>query len=204
MDKVKIFKVNKKLSYCILIITIIAIVAGSLFLTILKDTDKTSIFDSLDLFINNINNNELSYGIALKSSLISNLLIIFLIWLLGISIIGIPVILFIYFIKAFALGLSISSLIAKFGMKGCIYALFYIFPHHIINLAIFAILSIYSIIYSFKLSESFFKKEQIDFKPIMDKHKYVLLLSILIVILTSLYGTYIMPYVFKIVLNFIK
>lgn len=204
MDKVNIFKVNKKASYCILIITIIGILAGSLFLTILKDIDKSSINESLESFISNVSNNDINYALSLKSNLITNLLFVLIIWFLGISIIGGPIILFLYFVKTFSLGLTISSIVTKYGVKGLMYGFVYLFPHNIINILIFAILSIYSIIYSFKLSDSFFKKENIDFKPIMNKHKYILLLAILGIILTSLYATYVMPILLKTVLNFIK
>ena len=204
VDKIKLFKVNKKLLYCILIVTIVGVIAGSLFVTILKDVDKASVTNSLESFITEINNNEINYGMSLKSSLITNISLVLLIWLLGISIIGLPIIIFIYFIKAFSLGFTISSILINFKLKELIYSFIYIFPHNIINLFVYAIVSIYSIIYSFKLINSFFNKAQIDFKPIIEKNKYVLLISILVVLLTSLYGTYIMPYVFKIVLNLLK
>lgn len=204
VDKIKLFKVNKKLLYCMLIVTIVGVIAGSLFVTILKDADKTSVANSLETFISNVNSNDLDYSMSLKSSLITNISFVLLIWLLGISIIGIPIIIFLYFIKSFALGFTISSILINFKLRGLIYSFIYIFPHNIINLFIFTILSIYSIIYSFKLSDSFFKKSQIDFKPIIDKNKYILLISILVVILTSLYGTYIMPSLLKIVLNLLK
>ena len=200
----KIFKRNKKLSYCITIITIIGILAGALFITILKETDKEAITNSLNTFFDNIINNNLNYKLSLKSGIITNTILVVSIWIFAISIIGIPVILFLYFIKVFGLGLTLSALIYNYKTKGIIYALIYIFPHNIINVLILAILSINSIKYSFKVSNSYFKKESIDFKPILDKHKYILLISIITILITSLYNTYIMPYLLKIVLKFIK
>ena len=200
----KIFKRNKKLSYCFTIITIIGILAGALFITILKETDKEAITNSLNTFFDNIINNNLNYKLSLKSGIITNTILVVSIWIFAISIIGIPVILFLYFIKVFGLGLTLSALIYNYKTKGIIYALIYIFPHNIINVLILAILSINSIKYSFKVSNSYFKKESIDFKPILDKHKYILLISIITILITSLYNTYIMPYLLKIVLKFIK
>ena len=200
----KIFKINKKLSYSMIIITIVAILAGSLFITILKDNDIESITNSLNTFFDNIMNNNLNYGLSLKSSLITNMIFIITIWIFSISIIGIPVILFLYFIKVFSLGLTLSSLIYNYKAKGIIYALIYIFPHNILLIFVLAILSINSIKYSFKVSSGFFKKESVDFKPILDKHKYILLISIIFVLITSLYNTYIMPYLLKIVLKILK
>jgi stage II sporulation protein M len=200
----KIFKTNKKIKYCMIIITLMGILAGSLFITILKDTDKETITNSLNSFFDNIINNNLNYSLSLKSGLITNIIFVLSIWIFAVSIIGIPVILFLYFIKVFGIGLTISSIIFNYKAKGIIYALIYIFPHNILLIFILAILSINSIIYSFKVSNSFFKKESIDFRPILNKHKYILLVSIITILITSLYNTYIMPYLLKMVLKFIK
>ena len=204
MDKLKIFKTNKKIKYCMIIITIIGILSGSLFITILKETDSESITNSLNAFFDNVLNNNLNYQLSLKSGLMTNIIYVLSIWIFAVSIIGIPVILFLYFIKAFGIGLTISAIIFNYKTKGIIYALIYIFPHNILLMFILAILSINSIIYSFKVSSSFFKKESIDFRPILNKHKYILLVSIIVVLIASLYNTYIMPYLLKIVLKLLK
>ena len=204
MDKIKIFRTNKKILYCMLIITIVAMLSGSLFITILNESDKGSITNSLNTFFDNIINNNLNYGLSIKSGLITNIIFVLAIWIFSVSIIGIPVILFIYFIKVFGIGLTLSAILYNYKAKGIIYALVYLFPHNILLIFILVLLAINSIIYSFKVSKSFFKKEAIDFEPILNKHKYMLLVSIIAVLLTCLYNTYIMPYLLKIVLKFIK
>ena len=203
MDKIK-FKVNKKLLYCITIITIIGIIAGSIFITVLNDVDKETVSNSLNTFITNVSNNELNYSLSLRSNLVSNFIFIFVVWILGMTVVGIPIIIFMYFIKTFILGFSLSAIILKYGAKGIIYSFIYVFPHNILNLFIFAILTIYSLIYSFKLTDKLTKNENINYKNNINKHKNILLLSMIGVLLTSLYATYIMPYLFKIVLNLLK
>ena len=175
-----------------------------LFVFILKDSDYHNVTESLNGFINGVLNNELNYGLSLKSNMIANIIYVFVIWGLGISFIGLPIILFLYFIKVFSIGFTISAITLNYGLRGLVYSFIYIFPHNILNVFIFGFLTIYSVIYSFRISSSFFKKESIDFKPIINKHKYVLLIALLGVIITSLYSTYIMPYILKGVLKFLK
>lgn len=198
----KIFKVNKKLKYVLVIITIISLITGVLFIKILKNNDLSASIGALDEFIDNVSNNTLDYYLSLRSSLSTNILYVLLIWFLGVSIIGIPIILFIYFIKVFSIGFSLSVIVYKFGLKGLLYGFIYIFPHNILNIFIFLILSIKSISYSFNFTEKYFKKDKIDFSIDRVGHKKILLISIIGVILTSLYGTYLMPYLFKILLKF--
>ncbi len=195
---------SKKLKYVIFVVSIVGLIAGALFFHILNNVDKESVINSINSFKDNVVNNDLNYLLTLKSSLITSILTILIIWFLGVSVIGLPIIMFIYFVKVFAIGFTISSITYIFKLKGIIYAFIYMFPHNILNILIYAFISIYSIIYSYRLSNSFFKSEKIDLKLIMDKHKYVLLVSLIGVIITSLYGTFIMPYLFKVVLNLLK
>ena len=200
----KIFKINKKLSYVLIIITVVGLISGMIFTFILKEADYNKVTESLNMFIDGVINDSLNYSLSLKSNLITNIIYVFIIWSLGISFIGIPIILSLYFIKVFSIGFTISSIMLNYGLRGLIYSFVYIFPHNILNIFIFVFLALYSVVYSFRLSNSFFKKESIDFKPILNKHKYVLLISLLGIIITSLYSTYIVPYILKIVLKFLK
>lgn len=205
MDKIiNLYKVNKKVLLCILVITLIGVISGSLFISILSNTDKATVVSSISSFFDDLNNNSINYSMALKTGLITNLLYILFIWIMGISIIGLPIVLFLYFTKTFILGFTLVSIITNYGVKGCVYAFFYIFPHQVINILIYAFLSIYALIYSSKIIYAFFKKQTIDFKPIISKYKYILVISILFITLTALYQTFVMPNLLKIVLKLIK
>lgn len=205
MDKLKeLYRLNKKALLCIFIITIIGIIAGSIFYFMISTSDKQLVVDSISNFFNNIINNQINYTSGLKNNLIINLLYIFFIWLLGVSLIGIPLILVLYFFKTFTLGFTLVSIIANYGVKGIIYSFVYLFPHNIINVLALSVLSIYAIICSFNTLSGFFKKEVIDYRNIIIRYRYILVTTSLIMIMTSLYQSFIMPLILKIVLNLIK
>ena len=91
MDKLKI-KINKKIFVFLFVLMLMGIIAGSIFTTILNSSDKELVINHLNEFIDNINNNKLDYIFALKNNLITNISYVILIWLLGISVIGLPII----------------------------------------------------------------------------------------------------------------
>lgn len=205
MDKIfNLYKVNKKLLMSIMIITIIGIISGSLFYTVLNSEDKSTINETITAFFSNVSSSSLDYSMSLKTGLITNIIYITIIWVLGISIVGIPFILILYFIKTFTLGFTIVSIISNYAFKGVIYAFCYVFPHNVINLITFSILTIYALIYSFYTMESFIKKKVIDFGPVLSKYKTIFVIALLTVIITSLYSTFVMPYIMKILLNLVK
>ncbi|NLM63362.1 MAG: hypothetical protein GX190_03515 [Mollicutes bacterium] len=118
MDKLKsIFGINKQIRIFLLGLAIIAVIAGAFYITILNKTDQSLVESSINTFFNDIKNNNLNYVISLKNAILSNLGFYLIIWLLGISVIGIPVIIFMFFSKAFIIGFSVSSIILNYKLK---------------------------------------------------------------------------------------
>lgn len=204
-DKLKsIFIINKQITIFLIGLSIVAVVAGAFYITILNKTDQSLVKTSINEFFNNINNNNLNYIASLKNIILTNVGFIIVIWLLGISVIGIPIIIFLFFSKAFVIGFSISSIIFNYKLKGTLLSLFYIFPHHIINIYIYIILIAYAISLSFKIIESIIKRKSIDFKVVMNKYLYVLLVSLIVIVITSLFEIFAMPAILKIILSLVK
>ena len=205
MDKLKnAIVINKKMIICLIVIVLVGIITGSLLVAVLNESDKNLVTEYINTFFNNIKDNKLNYIDTLKNSIISNMSLIIVIWLLGISIIGVPIITFLYFCKSFILGFSLSSIIMHYKIKGCLIAFLYIFPHQIINIIMLTILMTYALSLSFKLISSFFKKKTIDFKIIMKKYLVILLFSLLISIISSLLEVFLMPKLIKMVIPLIK
>ena len=204
-DKFKItIKHNKKVIFFLGIIAVIAIIFGSLFSVMLNESDKNLTLEYINNFFENIKNNNLNYILALKNGSISSLGFILIVWLLGVSIIGMPIVLFMYFSKFFVIGFSISSIIKGYGLKGCLLSFAYIFPHHIIYIIVYTILTVYSIKMSIKLISTIIKKDKIDFKPIINKYLLVLLLSVIIAVLMLLFEVFITPKFINLILLLVK
>lgn len=205
LDKLKDkIKLNKRMVIFLLGLMIIAIITGAVFATTLNKTDQALIKDYLAKFIQNIETNKLDYFEAFKSSFVSNTIFVLGIWLLGISVIGIPIMLFMYFSKAFILGFSVSNIIINYKLKGCLLSFLYIFPHHIINLFIFIFLVVYAFAFSAKIINAIFKRKSIDFKLIINKYLLVLLICFIGITITSLLEVFLTPNLIKLVLPFIK
>jgi stage II sporulation protein M len=205
LDKLKeMLKLNKKMLVFLLGLSIIAIATGAIFVTILSKTDQELVKDYIAKFLTNIDSNKLDYLAAFKNSFISNLIFIISIWLLGISVVGIPIMLFMYFTKAFIIGFSISNIILNYKLKGCLLSLAYIFPHQIINLFIYILLIIYAFAFSLRIIDAIFKKKTIDFKFIVNKYLIVLAICMLGILLTTLIEVFVTPVIIKTILPLIK
>lgn len=200
MDKLKLkLKSNNKLIIFLVVLTFIGIISGTIFSLIISANDKKIVSEYLTDFLFAVQNNEINQFGAFINAILDNFSISIIIWLLGISIIGIPIILILFFSKSFVIGFTIGSLIINYNLKGCLLSLIYIFPHHVINIILYLLLVIYSLAFSIKLIYSLLKRKNIDFKPIINKYLYILIIIIVGFSFTSLYEAFIMPKIISII-----
>lgn len=193
MDKLKkIFSVNKRVFVFLLGLMFIGVIFGSSLPIFLNNEDKVLVSEYLSNFVSQINNGYDSLFLF-KNSLINNGIFAFLIWILGVSIIGIPIILFLFFFKSFVFGFSISSIIVNYGFKGILFSFSYIFPHQVINLCVYGVLTNYSLIFSIKLIGMIFKKVDFNIRGAFNRYFRIFIFCFLVFILSGLFESFISP-----------
>ncbi len=152
-----ILKEKKKYMF-LLIILLIGIISGIIFIFLIKNNDKDLIKNNYNIIFNTKNINTFKTFI---NSLSYNLISLLIIYILAVSIIGIPIIITYLFIKGFIFGLTISSIINIYFFKCIIFSLTYIFPHQLVLLLLYVLISFYAISFSIKLFRFLFFKENI-------------------------------------------
>ncbi len=191
-------KINKnKLLIKLLIISIISIILGLLYIAILNSSNKQLIGNNLETFFTSLN--KLNYTKAFINCIISNLLYVILIWILGISIIGIFLIIFIVVLKSFSLGFTISSIIYFYKLKGILLACIYMIPL-IINLFIIIVISYYGILFSKNLNKLLFLKKEISFRNVIKNYIKILLIVIIGILISSILEIYVVPLILKLLI----
>lgn len=190
----KLLNVDKKTLIFLFSISFVGLLTGSIFMTVLNSTDKQLISETLTSFIDNI---ELKTNLDFIKTISINGIQVLLIWLLGISIIGIPLVIIYIFIKSFLLSFSISTFIANFKFKGLVISFLYNFPHNFVYLTLFLYLSVYSIRLSIMLLNGVIRRKNVDFKVIMNRYLLILIVSLIIVLFMSIIEVYLIPHGLK-------
>ena len=191
---------NKKINYFVITILLLGVISGSIFLIALNKIDKNNTISQIKNFISNINSNSINNVQALKNSLIINNTFTIIIWILGLTIIGILFNVLLTYIKGFITGFSISSIILTYKYKGLLMALLYIFPSVIFNLIVVTTLAIYSIMFSHNLLKIIISKKN-NSRLMLKKYIVILLLCILLSFISSLFEVYIFPYLLKMIIS---
>lgn len=187
---------EKKLFIIIFIVTVISFIIGILLISILSGNNKSLIVKSLNNFFISIKENKLNQSALLYKTLTNNIIINLIIWILGISIIGIPIVISILSFKSLTFGFTISSLIYTYKFNGIIKSIIYIIPN-LINLFIIFVLSYYSISFSLMLFNYLFCKKEYNKRIIVNRYLKLLLISLLLLILTAVLESFVIPKLFN-------
>lgn len=189
---------QKKLYLFLIGLMVTGLIAGILFWFVISKEDKLLVTKNLTNFFSCIKEgNSINYGASLLNSVVTSLIYVILIWLLGISIIGLPIILVMMATKSFIVGFSIAGIISSYGLKGIVGAFVYVFPHQIVFLLLLILLGFYASAFCIKLFKYLFLKQMINFKEAMRKYLKILGISCLSVLVISLFETFISTYFIK-------
>ena len=189
---------NKKINLFVLFIIILGIISGTIFLLALNETDKELVIKQITNFVTNINDNNINNLLAFKNCFIENIIFVLLMWILGMSIIGIIFNIFAIYLKGFILGFTISSFFLIYEYKGLLGGAIYLIPGGIINILIALILGVYSIILTIYLWRVIFLKDKTNnIGRFLKKYFLILLICIILITITSICESYLVPSLFK-------
>ena len=184
---------EKKKYIFLLSIIIIGIISGCLFILFITKEDKKLVYDNLEQVINTITSNKINYLTTFINSISSSLISLIGLYVLGISIIGIPVIIFFLFLKGFTLGFSFISLVSKYHIKGLLGSISYLFPHEFIKLIIWILMGYYTINFSIRLFRYLFLKENISLNRYFKNLNKIFIIALITLIIASLIETFLSP-----------
>ena len=177
-------KRNKFLSFFVLL-TITSFISGIFFYAFIDNNTKNVISNNINLLINN-------KLLKFNNLYLNNICITTLIWLLGISVIGIFIVIPLFLFKVFLFSFEFISLISNLGLKNIFLILLYLFPNFMIVLICF-IICFYSGSYSLYLVRHLFKNINYNMSSITKKYIYIYFISIIIVLFSCLLESVIIP-----------
>ena len=166
---------NRGINIFVYSIMILGILSGSIFLMISSEGDKSTVISQIQNFFVNVSNNNINSGLALKNSLIINYIFIGGIFILGFSMIGVVVGIFLLYLKGFLVGFSLSSIFLTYKYKGILAGIIYMIPSQVINILLVILITIYSIMFSRHLFKVITSKKSLSSRIMLKKYLIILL-----------------------------
>ncbi|WP_242942464.1 stage II sporulation protein M [Proteiniborus sp. DW1] len=200
----KNIKDNFILYFLLVLALMIGISAGAITINVLNEEQSHSLIGFLDSFFQVLSKEKIDSFILLRHSIVNNLQTIVLIWILGITVIGLPIVIFIVVLRGFIVGFTVGFLINELGFKGFAFSMLTILPQNIFVIPGLIALAVLSINFSLKVVTSKTKRN-LKFCFLSELTSYSISTAILslLIIVGSLVEAYITPVFMKLLLGYV-
>lgn len=193
---------HKGINLFVYSIVILGILSGSIFLMISSETDKSSVIGQIENFFVNVGANNIDNGLAMKNSLIINYIFIVSIFVLGFSMIGIGIGIFLLYLKGFLVGFSLSSIFLTYKYKGILAGVLYIFTSQLLNILLVILITIYSVMFSKYLFKIIISKKGLNSRVMLKKYLIIFGFCVIFSFISSLLEVYLFPSLLRMVIKF--
>ncbi|EGL82482.1 stage II sporulation protein M [Caldalkalibacillus thermarum TA2.A1] len=132
-------------------------------------------------------------GYAFYQNFIHYVKYVGIIWVLGLSIIGLPVILIMVFLKGVFVGFTVGFLVHQMGLKGFLLSFVSVIPQNMVVVPLILMMSVISISFSLKLMAHLFRQNRVNRELSLAKYVSVMALAAVILVAVALFQTYFSP-----------
>lgn len=197
----KHFKDNILIYSFLIIALMIGISSGAITISMINAEQKKELMKFLNSFLKIVSENDVDNMMLVKQSFKNNIQTFITLWFLGISIIGIPLIIGLVLLRGFIIGFTVGFIVKELGFKGFLFSVFSILPQNIVFIPWILISSAFALIFAISFIKSKISKS-IKGNYINEVMVYTLIMSILFI--TSLFGTVIESYITPIFMKLIS
>lgn len=152
------------------ILFLTGIVFGAIIVNSMSFIQKQDLYFHLDRYFNQLIDGQLIPGKDIfKKSFFHHVKMLFLLFFLGLSVIGLPIVWILIFIKGLVVGFSVGFIVNQLGLKGLLLATLSIAPQNVVMIPIYIVAGSFSMVYSLSLFHKLFSRSvsQPFFKPFM-------------------------------------
>lgn len=190
----KNIKENIGVYFTVTLFFAIGISVGAFTVKALDINQKQEMVTYMSKFFQILSNQNINKNAILYQSIKSNFQIIFFVWLLGITVIGIPFILMLTSFRGFIVGFTISFLIQGMGWKGFILTVAALLPQNIIFIPCLLIVSAIGLCFSIQVFKTKIRKRLVNSIRInIFSYTTTMLIMLGIMMLGSLIESYLSP-----------
>ena len=190
-------KNNLGLYFLVLVFFASGIAAGAFTVDALSSVQKEELVNYFQSFFTVLDEEPVQSAAVFKQSLVNNAQFIILIWLLGITVIGIPLILLIIGMKGFIIGFSVSFLVEGMGLRGLLFALAAILPQNLFIVPGIIAAGVLGTSFSIKMLRRKKTKPRKSFISELTEYSINIFLALLILFIGSLIEGYLTPVFIK-------
>lgn len=205
-DAASYFREHSSIFLFIVVLFLMGVIFGAIVVNSMSITQKEDLFYYLSQFFGQVSSGKEAEDKDLfLQSFFHNSKFIGLMWILGISIIGLPVILILLFIKGMVVGFTVGFLVSQMGWQGFSLAFVSILPQNLIIIPVFIMMAALSVIFSLRMiKKQFMKKYAQPILPFFKRYIFALIVAGIFIVAASGIEAYLSPWLMKTMINSIS
>lgn len=170
------------------------VIFGAVIVNSLELSQKQELMGFLQYFFSNMHEHGITDpGLHFQQTFFFHLKTVGIIWVLGLSIIGLPLILLILFLKGVVVGFTVGFLVDQLQWKGVTYAIAGILPQNMLIVPALLIVGVGGISFSLRLIKSRFIAKRGGILPYFWSYTAIMVVMLLVLTLASLLEAYLSP-----------
>src|SRR5690625_4727243 len=174
------FKEHATIYVFMIILFLTGVIFGAIIVNSMNFNQKQDVFFYLERYMGQIIADEsIENQTILMDSFLLHIKSLLLLFLLGLTVIGLPLVWIVIFMKCLAVGFSVGFIVNQFGVKGLLLASLSIAPQNLLIIPIYVIAGSLSMIFSLTLIGILFN-QKVSLPIIQSFRKYILMFSILL------------------------
>lgn len=186
-----------------IVLFLMGIIFGAIVVNSLPGDAKQNLFNYLQRFFGEMSGKNGVVPTAMFSESYTHYIqYIGFIWILGLSIIGLPIIFILLFLKGIVIGFTVGFLVNQMGIHGFWLALASVFPQNLVIIPLFIIVSTVSIAFSLKMIRQLLMRTRKQ--PFLPQFSHYMLLLIGVastLVVVSLFEAYISPVLMRSIIS---
>ncbi|RDI41264.1 stage II sporulation protein M [Falsibacillus pallidus] len=198
---------NSSIYSFIIVLFLMGVIFGAIVVNSLSIAQKEDLYYYLSQFFGQVSDGKVAASEDLfRQSFLHNIKFLGLIWILGISIIGLPLILILLFMKGVVVGFTVGFLVNQMGWGGFLLSFVTVLPQNLFIIPIFIFITVLAVSFSIKLIRKIFMKQNMNFifGPIFGRYIAAFVLAIGVVSISAGIEAYLSPGLMKSIVTSIK
>ncbi|UAL50902.1 MULTISPECIES: stage II sporulation protein M [Metabacillus] len=201
-------KERSSLYVFVFVLFLMGVIFGAVIVNSMNFTQKEDLYFYLSRFFGQVSEGKVASSVEmLQQSFFHNLKYLGLMWVLGISIIGLPVILIMLFLKGMVVGFTVGFLVNQMGWQGFLLSFVSVLPQNIILIPAFIIMGTVAISFSLKIvKQLLMKKTNLTESPfaLFTKYAAVFMFISALTIIASTLEAYASPILMKNIIELVS
>ncbi|NSL50438.1 stage II sporulation protein M [Calidifontibacillus erzurumensis] len=202
---IKHFQENSSIYLFTTVLFLIGVIFGAIIVNSLSYSQKEDLYYYLSRFFGQVSNGEFaSASLMFKQSFVHYAKYVGLMWILGLSIIGLPIILILLFLKGIVVGFTVGFLVNQMGWYGFLLSFVSVLPQNLLLVPAFIFIGTAAISFSIRMiRKQFVRRVNEPIFPYFVRYSFVMAGMLIIISIASSFEAYISPVLMKNVIEMI-